>query len=106
MTTTRTAKKPAAEGDWHWADVLAALRKQGWSLQQVAKEEGYKRSSALGHAADRPYPKAEEIIARYVGVDHPKVIWPSRYNADGTTNRPRGRPALRGRRPARRGSRA
>lgn len=86
MTTTDPLKKPAAK-DWHWADVLAAIRKRGWSLRQIAKEEGYAHGNVLGEAARRPYPRAEAIIAAYAGVDHPAVIWPSRYDASGKPNR-------------------
>lgn len=89
MTTTTPEKKPAAEG-WHWADVLAAIRKRGWSLRQIAKAEGYTDGNALGEAARRPYPKAEAIIAAYAGVEHPMVIWPKRYDASGKPNRPMG----------------
>lgn len=102
MSVTQTAKKPATGADWHWADVLAAIRKNGWSLEQIAKDEGYKRGAALGDAARRPYPKAERILAAYAGVEHPMLIWPSRYNADGQPNRTPGPKPRRGRRPIKR----
>lgn len=98
MTTPAGQKKPVNK-DWHWKDVLAELHKSGWSLRQVGIEEGYPDGSALGEAARRPYPKAEAILARYVGVDHPKVIWPSRYHPDGTPNRRLGPAPMRGERP-------
>lgn len=93
MATTLQQKKG---GDWHWKDVLSALAKRGWSLRQVALAEGYPDGRALGETARRPYPKAERILARYMGVEHPKVVWPSRYDADGHPNRPRGSPLKRG----------
>jgi Ner family transcriptional regulator len=34
-------------------------------------------------ALRRPWPKAEKIIADYIGTT-PQAIWPSRYNEDGS----------------------
>ncbi|MDP1696465.1 MAG: helix-turn-helix domain-containing protein [Xanthomonadaceae bacterium] len=97
MPTLAKPKKPAAR-DWHWKDVIAALHKAGWSLRQVSLAEGYPEdSSALGETARRPYPKAEAILARYIGVAHPMVIWPTRYDEDGQPNRRRGPAPMRGR---------
>lgn len=98
MPTAPAQKKPVNK-DWHWKDVLAALHKRGWSLRQVGIEEGYPDGTALGEAARRPYPKAEAILASYLGVDHPKVIWPSRYDAAGVPNRRMGPAPMRGERP-------
>lgn len=105
MTSSGPAKKtsPKVE-DWHWADVLAALRKRGWSLRQIAKEENYAHGNVLGGVARHPYPKAEAILAAYAGVAHPMEIWPSRYDAKGNTNRPMGRPVMRGQKPVPKGS--
>lgn len=97
MTQAVTEKK--APKDWHWADVLAALRKRGWSLRQVGYKEGYADGNTLGEVARRPYPKAEATIARYIGVDHPMVIWPSRYDRYGKPNRRIGRAPMRGQAP-------
>jgi Ner family transcriptional regulator len=93
MRTTTAQKKPAPQ-DWHPADVIAALRKVGWSLQQLALVNGYTSGTAIAHALRRPYPKAEGIIADALGVQ-PQDIWPSRYNADGTSNRTPGSKPLR-----------
>lgn len=95
MTEPANLKKPAAQ-DWHWADVLAALRKRGWSLRQVGYREGYADSNTLGEVARRPYPKAEATLARYIGVKHPMEIWPSRYDHRGKPNRRIGRAPMRG----------
>ena len=97
MSTTTPLKKPASK-DWHWADVLAVLKKRGWTLSAIARVEGYYRGNALAEAARRPYPRAEAILAAYAGVDHPMVIWPSRYDASGKPNRPKG-PKPRDRQP-------
>lgn len=102
MTSVQYRKKPATAEpmDWDWADLLAALKKRGWSLRQIAIAEGYQdQGSALGKAAREPAPKSEAILAAYAGVDHPKVIWPSRYHRDGTPNRRIGRKPSRGQPP-------
>lgn len=102
MTATQFQKKPvqAEPEDWHWAEVLAALKKRGWSIRQIAFAEGYKdQGSTLGKAAREPAPKSEAILAAYAGVNHPMVIWPSRYHADGTPNRRIGRAPMRGQPP-------
>ena len=93
MTPTANPKKPASK-DWHPADVIAAIRKKGWSLQQLAFAHGYGARTALAKALHQPYPKAEAIIAGTLGVP-PQTIWPSRYNPDGTTNRTGGARPLR-----------
>lgn len=98
MSNPSTQKKPVAE-DWHPADVLAALRKADWSLQQLALSHGYRHRSALSVALRHPYPRAETIIARALGLQ-PQNIWPSRYHPDGTPLRRRGPAPLRPKRPA------
>lgn len=63
--------------DWHRADVIAALHKQGWSLRKLA--EAHKiHPSTLKSALDKPYPKSERIIASAIGV-RPEEIWPARF---------------------------
>jgi Ner family transcriptional regulator len=91
MPTPENKKKaaPGPAADWHWKDVLAALHKAGYSLRQIGLVEGYPDGTALGECARRPYPKAEAIIARYLGTTAAS-IWPSRYGADGQPNRRRG----------------
>lgn len=63
--------------DWHRADIIAALRKNGTTLAALARESGY-ASSTLQNALDRKWPKGERIIASALGID-PSVIWPTRY---------------------------
>lgn len=89
------AKPPAQKkpGDWHPADVVAALRKAGWSLSQLCLHHGYSERSALSVALRRPYPKAEKLIAAALGLQ-PATIWPSRYT-DGLPNRTRGPKPMR-----------
>jgi lambda repressor-like predicted transcriptional regulator len=85
--TTSGAKKPVNQ-DWHPADIKAALHKKGITLAGIAEAYGMTSSSSLSSTFTRSYPLNEKRIADAIGV-HPKVIWPSRYNADGTV-KPRG----------------
>jgi len=71
--------------DWHPADIVAALSKRGTSLRKLSAERGYAAGS-LRKALRHPWPKAEAVIAEALGV-HPAVLWPSRYGADGGSNR-------------------
>lgn len=75
MNTSSTQKKAA--GDWHRADIVAALHKVGWSLRRLSVEAGLS-AGALNNALDRPWPKGERIIAAAIG-EAPEAIWPSRY---------------------------
>lgn len=60
--------------DWHSADIIAALKKQGTSLSAVSRKSGL-ASSTLANALIRHWPKGERLIAEELGVQ----IWPSRY---------------------------
>lgn len=77
MSVLNAPKKAAQADDWHRADVVAALHKKGWSLRELSKQSGLS-AGTLKSALDRPYKKAEGIIAGAIGVD-PRTIWPSRY---------------------------
>lgn len=63
--------------DWHSADIIAALKKQGTSLSAVSRQAGL-ASSTLANALIRHRPKGERLIADKLGVA-PEQIWPSRY---------------------------
>jgi len=78
MRERKGAKKAATE-DWHRADIVAELRKAGWSLRKLAIHHGYKCPTTLATALARPWPKGEAIIANAVGVE-PSTIWPTRYH--------------------------
>lgn len=75
MVVLEELKKSAF--DWDKADIVYALRKNGWSLRSLAKESGVSYST-LRSALDKPYPKMEGVIARAIGVE-PEVIWVERY---------------------------
>lgn len=92
MDKLNTPKKPAPRdwhrADWHRADVVASLRKAGWSLRRLSIHHGYS-GGLLKAALARPYPKAERIIAQAIGIE-PQRIWPSRYHPDGSPKSGRG----------------
>ncbi len=79
----RTVVKKSSREDWHPADIVAALRKSGWTLSLLAFEHGLKDSSGLSAAMVRSFPLGEKRIADALGL-HPMEIWPTRYNADGS----------------------
>jgi Ner family transcriptional regulator len=79
--------KKASPEDWHPADIVAALRKKGWSLRRLSMH--YQLSpDTLKAAIQVPYPNGEKLIAAAIGVK-PWEIWPSRYDAGGNPNRGR-----------------
>lgn len=85
--------KKASRPDWHPADILAALHKRGITLRALAASHGLTNSSTLSAAMIRSYPVSEKRIADALGV-HPKEIWPSRYNDDGS-RKPQGIRAMK-----------
>jgi len=74
---SRIIQRKSSAGDWHPADIKAALEKAGWSLRGLSEHHGY-YPTALSSALRSRYPKAQGLIAEAIGVD-PEVIWPSRY---------------------------
>lgn len=76
MDTLNVPKKSATE-DVHRADIVAALHKKGWSLRALSVKSGL-AAGTLRAALERPYPKAERIIAVAIGVK-PEALWPTRY---------------------------
>ncbi|WP_066568156.1 helix-turn-helix transcriptional regulator [Snodgrassella sp. CFCC 13594] len=63
--------------DWHRADIVAALKKKGWTIAALSREVGLS-SNTLKTALATPYLKGERIIATAIGVP-PEEIWPTRY---------------------------
>ena len=63
--------------DWHPADIIAALKKQGTNLSALSRESGL-ASSTLANALRRPWPKGEQLIAEALN-EKPERIWPTRY---------------------------
>lgn len=64
-------------GDWHRADIVAELKKKGWSLAALSRKAGLS-SNTLKTALATPYLKGEKIIAAAIGIP-PEQIWPTRY---------------------------
>ncbi|MGE4406454.1 helix-turn-helix domain-containing protein [Pseudomonas sp.] len=87
--TKRTSPKKASLKDWHRADIVAALRKAGWSLRRLATHHGYASPTTLSVAMERPWPKGQQLIADAIGID-PAEIWPSRYQDKNTTRDQKG----------------
>lgn len=63
--------------DWHKADIIAALKKNGTTLAALSRQSGLS-SSTLSNTLVRPWTKGEKIIADALNVK-PSEIWPSRY---------------------------
>jgi lambda repressor-like predicted transcriptional regulator len=78
-----TSPKKTSQEDWHPARVKMELHMRGITLRALAEAHGIKDSSSLSAAFVRSLPTNEKRIADAIGV-HPKVIWPSRYNEDGS----------------------
>ena len=78
-----TSPKKTSQEDWHPARVKMELHMRGITLAGLAEAHGLTSSSTLSATFVRSYPANEKRIADAIGV-HPKVIWPSRYNEDGS----------------------
>ncbi|MBE2896767.1 DNA-binding protein [Pasteurellaceae bacterium HPA106] len=76
MSVSNNVKKTAVS-DWHRADIVAALKKQGWTLRALAKHSNLSYST-IRSALDKPYPKVERIIASAIGIP-PEHIWAARF---------------------------
>ena len=91
---TKRPEKNTSQGDWHPADIKAALDKAGWTLRSLAAHHGFTGACSLSRTiAGQSYPLNEKRIAEAIGVK-PQDIWPSRYYPDGT-KQPRGLRGLR-----------
>jgi len=71
------ASKKINRADWHRADIVAGLHKNGRSLAALGRENQLS-ATTLKNALDKRYPGAERIIADALGLE-PQDIWPSRY---------------------------
>lgn len=78
----KPVKAPKRLRDWPRADIIAALHKKGLSLRQLAKIHGC-GVSTLSMALRGPAAPSEDLIAAALGLS-PAVLWPSRFNPDGT----------------------
>ena len=100
MSTTDAVKKPmnrttAAQNErlfkelngWHPELIKAEVRMRGTNLTQLGLEHGLHRTT-LTKALYEPQPKAENVIAEFLGVPLHEV-WPGRWTEDGRRIRPR-----------------
>jgi Ner family transcriptional regulator len=72
--------------DWHNADIIAAVKKaSGLSLRKLSINNNL-NSGACQQALHRPYATPEQVIADAITVPV-HLIWPTRYNANGTRKR-------------------
>ena len=69
----------AQDQDWKPIDIKYALHKKGLSLRKLSRDNGYQNPNSVCKAFQKPWPKAEGIIAKALGVK-PEIIWPSRYD--------------------------
>jgi Ner family transcriptional regulator len=74
----KTSTKKSASCDWHPADIVAALRKAGWSIRKLSAHHGYSDPSTLSTALRRDWPKGEKLVAEAIGTT-PERVWPERY---------------------------
>lgn len=66
---------------WHPADIIAAVRKSGTSLQRLSLKHGF-NSHSMNKAVRLCFPACHSIIADVIGVPR-HVIWPQYYFPDG-----------------------
>lgn len=103
-TTPPPNQAKASREDWHPADIVAALRKAGWSLRRLSVHHGY-CPTAMSRAIQDPWPRGEQVIADAIGLSVAD-IWPERHAkrlervarrdrraAEGRASRPRRRSA-------------
>ena len=72
---------------WHPADIIAAVRKSGTSLQRLSLQHGF-NSHSMNKAVRQCFPACHAIIAQVVGVPR-QTIWPQFYFSDGRRRSPR-----------------
>ena len=69
--------------DMHRAEIIARVKiKTGLSMRKLSLENGLNEQSCKA-ALSRPYLKPEQVISDAIGIPA-HVIWPSRYNMDGS----------------------
>lgn len=63
--------------NWHRADIIAELKKRGWTLRSLA-DAGNVSYNTLKTVFDKSYPKMERLVANAIDVP-PEVIWAARF---------------------------
>lgn len=78
-----TLTDSSADGvrDWPWWQVREELARRGISLADVGRLAGV-TPNAVYMAARSPRMRLQAVVGDLIGLD-PRLIWPSRYAADG-----------------------
>jgi Ner family transcriptional regulator len=66
---------------WHPADIIAAVRKRGTSLQRLSREHGFSVFT-MNKAVRQCFPACHLIIASVIGAPR-QTIWPQFYDREG-----------------------
>jgi Ner family transcriptional regulator len=75
---------PTSLSGGHPELVKAAVRMRGKTLTGLALQNGLSES-CLRMTLLKPIPRGEQVIAAFLGIPA-HLIWPNRYNSDGTPN--------------------
>ncbi|WP_353057325.1 helix-turn-helix domain-containing protein [Salinicola sp. JS01] len=70
---------------WEW--IKYQIRSRGSSFAELSRRLGVELGT-LTSVKRQPYPRMERALASTIGIP-PEVIWPERWNADGTPHRQR-----------------
>lgn len=76
-TASQKKQSKGSSGNWHRADIVAALHKRGLTLASLSRSHGL-APRTLNNALERHYPRAERIIAGALDTT-PETLWPERY---------------------------
>jgi Ner family transcriptional regulator len=79
QSSSRGSARKSIAKDWHAQDVVATLRKKGWSLMRLSVFHGYSPRT-LNAALHRGYPPGECLIAAALELNI-STIWPERIAA-------------------------
>lgn len=60
-----------------WPGIIAEIKRRGFSLSELARENGYHPSTFV-QVKNKCHYKAQSIIAACIDQD-PRIIWPDRY---------------------------
>lgn len=78
MHTTHPPKEAAQLRAW----IKFQLELRGTNFKKLAERNGLSRNAVL-NTLDRQYPRGERIIAAALSIEHPKALWPHRYDEHG-----------------------
>ncbi|UAN64755.1 helix-turn-helix transcriptional regulator [Serratia sp. JSRIV006] len=76
IDSQKTAPLSTTEQNWHRADILAAIRKQGTTLSELSRQAGL-HERTLYNVLERHWSKGEKIVSECIGVPV-EEIWPER----------------------------